>query len=155
MRRALLAALCLTALPACKPDADLPESYRRLTVPPGLLASREARERGRTLFTTACVLCHGEKGDGRGVRREGLSEPPRDFTDPDWRYRTTPRHVFFAIREGIRGTPMTGWKSFTDDQTWDLVAYVLSLAEGGQRTGRNAAEAAGDGGMRGTPSRPH
>ncbi len=128
MRRALFAAFCLAALPACNPDADLPESYRRLEVPPGLLDSPAARERGRALYLTACVLCHGEKGDGRGVRREGLSKSPRDFTDSEWRYRTTPRHVFFAIREGIHGTPMAGWKSFTDGQTWDLVAYVLSLA---------------------------
>ena len=137
MRRSLLAALCLAALPACNPDADLPESYRRLKVPTELLASPDARERGRALFMSSCVLCHGEKGDGRGVRRAGLSEAPRDFTDSEWRHRTTPRHVFFAIREGIRGTPMAGWKAFGDDQIWDLVAYVLSLGEGGQ-TSRGA-----------------
>jgi mono/diheme cytochrome c family protein len=153
MRRALLVALCLAALPACSPDGDLPESYRRLKVPPGLIASPAARERGRALFMTACVLCHGEKGDGRGVRREGLSEPPRDFTDVEWRYRTTPRHVFFAIREGIHGTPMAGWKAFTDDQTWDLVAYVLSLSEGSQATGRRTGEAADGGQTAGFPSR--
>jgi mono/diheme cytochrome c family protein len=131
MRQALFLALLLAAVPACSRDRDLPGSYRRLKVPPGLLASPAARERGRVLYKPACVLCHGEKGDGRGVRREGLATSPRDFTDEQWRARTTPRHVFFAIREGVHGTAMASWKVFTDDETWDLVAYVLSLPEAG------------------------
>jgi mono/diheme cytochrome c family protein len=126
LRAILIALLILLGLSACSRDRYLPEPYRRLMVPPGLLASAEARENGRKLFLTSCALCHGEKADGRGVRREGLSVPPRDFTNPSWRNGTTPRHVFFAIREGIHATPMPGWKSFSDAQTWDLVAFLLS-----------------------------
>jgi mono/diheme cytochrome c family protein len=125
-RRLLLALWTSLGLWACSRDRDLPESYRRLIVPPGLLDSAEARENGRRLFLTSCALCHGEKADGRGVRREGLSVPPRDFTNLSWRTGTTPRRVFFAIREGVHGTPMPGWKSFTDAQTWDLAAFLLS-----------------------------
>src|ERR1019366_7274174 len=96
-RRLLLALWTSLGLWACSRDRDLPEPYRRLMVPPGLLDSAEARENGRRLFLTSCALCHGEKADGRGVRREGL-----------------------------HGTPMPGWKSFTDAQTWDLAAFLLS-----------------------------
>ncbi|HUM03309.1 MAG TPA: c-type cytochrome [Thermoanaerobaculia bacterium] len=135
MRRAFLVALWLAAFPACSRDADLPEGYRRLKVPPGLLDAPAARERGLDLYRAYCVLCHGEKGDGRGVRREGLSKSPRDLTDSEWRRRTTPRHVYFAIREGVHGTPMAGWKGFTDDETWDLVACVLSLGDRGREAG--------------------
>jgi mono/diheme cytochrome c family protein len=127
MRRAILIGLLISLeFSACSRDRDLPEPYRRLPVPPGLLDSAEAREIGRKIFLTSCALCHGEKADGRGVRREGLSVPPRDFTNPSWRTATTPRRVFFAIREGVHGTPMPGWKSFTVAQTWDLVAFLLS-----------------------------
>ena len=113
----------------CDRDGDLPTAYRDLTVPEQRLASQDARERGRRLFQEHCVLCHGERGDGRGVRREGLSRPPRDFTDAAWRRQTSPRHVYFAIREGVRGTPMPSWKALDQDGTWDLAAYVLSLSE--------------------------
>jgi cytochrome c oxidase cbb3-type subunit 3 len=127
MRRAIQIALVMAlALSACSKERDLPEPYRRMRVPPGLLDSAGARESGRKLFLTSCALCHGEKADGRGARREGLSTPPRDFTNPSWRAGTTPRRVFFAIREGVHGTPMPGWKSFSDAQTWDLVAFLLS-----------------------------
>ncbi len=109
-------------------DSDLPPLYRDLRVPDRRLVSQDAHDRGRHLFQEHCVLCHGERGDGRGIRREGLSRPPRDFTDPGWRSRTSPRHVYFAIREGVRGTPMPSWKALDNEDAWDLVAYVLSLS---------------------------
>ena len=117
------------AFSACSgPDSDLPEPYRRLAVPETLIQSPEAHARGRALFLKNCALCHGEEADGRGVRRSSLNKPPQDFTDPVWRARMTPRHVFFVVREGERGTAMPAWKVFDDEQTWDLVAYLLSVS---------------------------
>lgn len=116
-------------LPGCADvDSDLPRAYRRIEVPQASLESEAARSRGRALFLGHCALCHGDNGNGQGVRREGLSRPPRDFTRPAWRQATSPRHVFFAIREGIQGTPMPGWKSLTVDDGWELTAYVLWTA---------------------------
>ena len=127
MRRLLpaLAALPL-ALSACDggPGAVDPP----VVVPEARLASAEARERGRELFLRHCALCHGERGDGVGPRRN-LSSRPQDFTDSSWRRRRTPTEVFLVIRDGRRGTAMAGWKHLDEDQTWDLVAYVLSLTE--------------------------
>ena len=108
-------------------DADLPRAYRDLSVPEQQLAAPAARERGRQRFLEHCALCHGDQADGRGVRREGLSRPPRDFTSAAWRQSTSPRHVYFAIREGVRGTAMPSWKALDDHDIWDLVAYVLSV----------------------------
>jgi high-affinity iron transporter len=114
-RRALIALLLLSAS-GCSRDLDVPRER---------LASAEARERGRALFAEHCALCHGERADGRGARREGLSTRPRDFTDPVWRRQTPPRAVFAAIREGVPGTAMPSWKALDPDQTWDLVAFLL------------------------------
>jgi mono/diheme cytochrome c family protein len=69
------------------------------------------------------------RADGRGERRQGFIRPPRDFTSAAWQRSTTPRRVFFAIREGVRGTAMPAWKTLDSEQTWDLVAYVLSVSE--------------------------
>jgi cytochrome c6 len=131
--KGLLGALSLSlTFSACSGrDSDLPLEYQRLEVPEARLRSSEARGRGRALFEAHCVLCHGSRGDGRGTRREGLSVPPADFTDPGWRRRTSPRRAYFAIREGVRGTPMPAWKALADSDAWDLVAYVLSVGEGG------------------------
>ena len=97
-------------------------------MPEATLDSAQARNRGEALFREHCALCHGERADGRGVRREGLTSPPRDFTDPAWRLRTSPRRVFYAIREGVRGTAMPGWSSLGESDAWDLVAYLRSVA---------------------------
>jgi mono/diheme cytochrome c family protein len=37
--------------------------------------------------------------------------------------------VFFAIREGGAQTSMPSWPTLTDDEVWDVTAYVLSLGE--------------------------
>ncbi len=128
MRRLLWALTISLTLTACRgPDSDLPEAYRRVAVPEARLGSSEARSRGRALFVADCVLCHGERGDGHGRRSAGFAKAPANFTDPAWRRGATPRRVFFAIREGVRGTPMPSWKWLNESETWDVVAYVLSL----------------------------
>jgi mono/diheme cytochrome c family protein len=120
------------ALSACSaPDADLPETYRALAVPTERLASDPARRHGRALFLEHCVLCHGVRADGDGVRSPDLNPRPADFTRPDWRRKTTPRQVFYTIREGRRGTAMAAWPSLSDDEVWDLAAYLLSVSENG------------------------
>jgi mono/diheme cytochrome c family protein len=128
----LLAPVLLMALlfTACRSDGDLPPSYRAIRVPGDRLASVEARERGHRLFLQNCALCHGVAADGHGVRREGLSTPPRDFTDPNTRRALSPRRMFFVIREGVRGTAMPSWKSLDEGAAWDLVAYLRSVAPG-------------------------
>jgi mono/diheme cytochrome c family protein len=123
--------LGLAALACSGPDADLPPPYRNLTVSRERLTSREAQERGRLLFREHCALRHGVAADGRGQRREGFARPPRDFTSTQWRRSTTPRQVFFAVREGKRGTAMPSWRALDDDDLWDLTAYVVSLARSG------------------------
>ena len=131
MRRVLLIGLLTSPVwPGCGDvDRDLPRPYRAIDVPAALLASPEARNRGAALFRAHCALCHGERGDGRGARREGLTTPPRDFTSSGWRASTSPRRVFFAVREGVAGTPMASFKALSQQDAWDMTAYVLSLRE--------------------------
>ena len=123
--------ISLAFLGCSNPDRDLPSAYRGLKVPIARLQSAEARGVGRQLFLEHCALCHGVDANGHGVRREGLSaQPPPDFTSRAWRQKSTPRHIFFAIREGVAGTAMPKWKFTLDvQQTWDLVAYILSVGE--------------------------
>jgi mono/diheme cytochrome c family protein len=60
-----------------------------------------------------------------------LSRKPIDFTNPEWRASVTPRYVFEVVSEGKRGTSMPAWPTLSNAQKWDVVAYVLSVAEDG------------------------
>ena len=35
---------------------------------------------GKAVYERKCLLCHGEKGDGKGPAAELLDPKPRDFT---------------------------------------------------------------------------
>jgi mono/diheme cytochrome c family protein len=120
-------AISLTCTACSRVDSELPPPYDRVPVPQARLRSPEAIARGRALYASNCALCHGERGDGRGQRAAGFSKAPANFTDPAWRQRTSERRVFYAIREGLRGTPMPSWKALSEDESWDLVAFVLSV----------------------------
>lgn len=115
----------LTVFWAC-PREDLPAKYRSLGIPENRLESAEARENGRALYLEYCALCHGARADGHGVRRN-LSSRPQSFSDRAWRDRASPRSVYFVIQEGVQGTAMPAWKNLDEDQTWDLVAYLLAI----------------------------
>jgi mono/diheme cytochrome c family protein len=125
---AIGASMWLTVSACADREGDLPAAYRQIAVPEAELGSSEARARGRALYLEYCALCHGERADGRGVRKEGLTSRPRDFTSVAWRASTSPRHVYFAIREGLAGTSMPNWKALSEQDAWNMTAYVLSLA---------------------------
>jgi len=131
MRRRAAGPLLLSlAFAGCEgTDRGLPPRYRRIDVPEARLDSAEAWARGRKLFLENCALCHGERADGRGARREAFGRTPADFTDLSWQSRTSPRRAFFVIREGVRGTAMPSWKSLEEADAWDLVAYLRRAAE--------------------------
>ncbi len=126
---ALLMSLALSACNA--EDAPSTVDYSTVEVPVERISSDEARGRGRTLFSKKCALCHGQRADGRGARREGLSGKPINFHNKEWRANTSPLSVFETLSEGKRGTSMPAWPTLSDEQKWDVVAYVLSVAEDG------------------------
>ena len=126
------ALLTLLALSACDGERAQPASERaQVEIPVNRLASDDARRRGRALFVEKCALCHGERGDGNGARSKGLSRKPANFRSPSWRASVTPAYVYQVLREGKRGTSMPAWPTLSEDQTWDVIAYVLSAAEDG------------------------
>jgi len=122
----------LIAFSACDgADRDLPPRYRSLEVPVARLRDAAARAHGAALFAENCALCHGADAGGDGVRQTGFARPPANLRDPAWQHRATPRRVFAVIRDGVPESGMPAWVALDDGETWDLVAFVLSLGEAG------------------------
>jgi mono/diheme cytochrome c family protein len=130
LQRCLLAVIVLALQVSACDNSALPAQYQQIQIPEELLVSAEARARGRDLYLQHCALCHGVGADGKGVR-QNLSSRPRSFLDPTWKKHSSPRSIYFVIQEGLTGTAMPAWKNLDKDQTWDLVAYLLSVSDPG------------------------
>jgi high-affinity iron transporter len=96
-------------------------------MPAGLLSSREAEDAGRVIFAANCAICHGAKGDGRGLRREGMIPPPADLTLLSRPDKAEATRTYRVIKNGTPGSAMPSWPMLSDRQIWDVVAYVHSL----------------------------
>lgn len=91
-------------------------------------------ESGRALFAVACAACHGAKGDGAGPAAKELKDSwghavkPADLRSPFLRCGDGTGDIFRILSTGLSGTPMASFdQALTDEQRWDVAAYVLSL----------------------------
>ncbi len=91
-------------------------------------------KKGRALYIEGCVLCHGKKGHGNGESSQDLVDDwgqkilPADFTKKYIKSGPGAKDIYRVLLTGLDGTPMVSFKdTYTDDQLWDLVAYILYL----------------------------
>ena len=106
------------------------------------LASQPRIDQGRALFTSrGCIACHGDIEQGGkppvALPTQWLDDEgntilvwPRNFAFDPLR-RPHPQDMFKTIRLGIGGTAMMA-NPLSDEETWDLIAYVLHLQSTGQ-----------------------
>lgn len=94
--------------------------------------------RGRELYTEKCVLCHGGQGEGWDWSTK-VARPPVPV--PDLAQAAPQRsdaYLFEIVKEGgeavgrTRFMPPFGFQ-LSDQEIWDLVAYVRSLERRGSR----------------------
>lgn len=96
-------------------------------------ASAGATQAGMTLFSKLakpikCAMCHGDKGDGKGVMGASLSPSPRNFTCNAMMKDIPDGQLFWVIKNGSPGTGMMSFAGLSDEQVWQLVHYIRSLA---------------------------
>lgn len=106
----------------------------------------ESLANGKQLYAQNCAACHGENGTGDGVFADDLNEAgeasmqtmtgahdmvmqtPVDFTDPTRMLGASPALLQGKILRGGMGTGMPMWGViFTEEQIWDLIAYIYSF----------------------------
>ncbi len=89
-------------------------------------------DRAGKLFALKCASCHGDagRGDGKARPKNEKGEPikVRDLREGRFQGGTEARELFWRIRCGIPGTPMTAQKDLRDEDIWQLVYYVKSIA---------------------------
>lgn len=84
---------------------------------------------GEALFAEKCAPCHGERGLGNGPQASQLSVPVAAVGLPEVARLATPAEWFTLVTEGDLERFMPPFRSLTDRQRWDVVAYTFSLSE--------------------------
>lgn len=108
-----------------------PEQFLSMTNP--VPASPQAVKAGKLLFQEtakplACMNCHGGKGDGAGVMGMAFQPPPRNFTCGQTMKHLPDGQLFWVIKNGSPGTGMMAFGNLSDDEVWQLIHYIRSLA---------------------------
>jgi len=94
--------------------------------------------RGRELYATWCIGCHGDAGLGDGPSARWLDPRPRNFQSGRFKFRSTPGgelplldDVIHVINCGLNGSAMRSFPLLPERDKRDLARYVLALAEFG------------------------
>ncbi|HEY4967795.1 MAG TPA: c-type cytochrome [Puia sp.] len=81
----------------------------------------------KALYVANCAPCHGEKGRGDGPAAAGLNPKPADHSSVAVQNESDGA-LFWKLSEGR--SPMPGYKKiFTDQQRWELINYIRTLAK--------------------------
>jgi mono/diheme cytochrome c family protein len=79
------------------------------------------------IYSANCTPCHGTKGKGDGPAAANLNPKPADHSSAAVQAETD-GSLFYKLSEGR--TPMPQYKKiFTDQQRWELVCYIRTLAK--------------------------
>jgi mono/diheme cytochrome c family protein len=108
--------------------------------------TNESLANGQRLYAQNCSACHGENGSGYGVFADKRKiagdtsgqtitgaqamkmQTPANFTDTTRMLGASPALLQGKILRGGMGTGMPMWGSiFTEDQIWNLIAYIYSF----------------------------
>jgi mono/diheme cytochrome c family protein len=108
-----------------------PEDFLSKTNP--FPASAGTIHAGQTLFLktaqpVACAMCHGERGDGKGFMGAALVPPPRNFTCGMMMKELPDGQLFWIIKNGSPGTGMMSFAGMPDEQVWQIIHYIRTLA---------------------------
>ena len=113
------------------------KTHKIVTVPEPPDFTLDSLARGKELFVQTCSACHGIRGRSDGASTKKIvSVPtdaiwPRNLTQP-WTFRrgNQRKQLFLTLRTGLSLTamPMLSHRIFKDEQVWDLVHYVQTLA---------------------------
>jgi mono/diheme cytochrome c family protein len=86
-------------------------------------------ERGKAIYGSNCVACHGKVGDGKGPAAQAMRPAPTDFTAAEWWKEKTDDQIVRMIKDGRAGTPMVSFAKLSEDELDDLVAYMKKLSK--------------------------
>lgn len=110
---------------------ELPDDADKTKNP--VTASAESIEKGKTLYLERtkgnCIFCHGETGSGNEANMPKLRRKPADLTNKERMTVMTDGELFWKISKGINMIMPAGEKRMTEEERWNVVNYIRTLAK--------------------------
>lgn len=83
--------------------------------------------KGKSIYQSKCVTCHGPEGKGDGPIGKALKPPAGDFSSAESKKKSSDE-LQDIIENGKPKTAMMAWKTqLNEAEIQDVLAYVLSL----------------------------
>jgi mono/diheme cytochrome c family protein len=132
--RILLLLTLVLLLTACNftlaEDVTPPPNYIPPTPVPTLVLypmQKPNLENGRAIYAEKCAPCHGVTGLGDGEKGIQLGVTVRAFGLAEIARPATPAQYYTMVTRGNIERFMPPFNSLTDQERWDVTAYVLTL----------------------------
>lgn len=110
---------------------ELPDDYDKTKNPVG--PSDDSIAKGKELYLNKdkgnCIFCHGETGSGNEANFPKLRRRPADISSKERMSQLTDGEVFWKISKGINQIMPAGEKRMTEEERWNVVNYIRTLAK--------------------------
>lgn len=84
--------------------------------------------KGATIYAEKCAPCHGAAGLGDGPNAASLPNPAPALASPQVARSAAPAEWFTIVSQGNLERFMPPFRSLSDRERWDVVAYAFSLS---------------------------
>ncbi len=113
-----------------------PAVYADMTWPPASNVPVNATP-GQRIYIERCGFCHGPDGRGNGTSAPSMIPRPRDFTERQFKYKSTPEgappsddDLVKVVTDGLHASGMPYFRGvLSDADIRTVVAYVKNLAK--------------------------
>lgn len=104
----------------------------------GIAMDENAMKEGKATWNKMCKSCHGAKGLGDGPKAANLEVSSGDFSSGSVQNQSD-GSLFYKITKGRDDMP-TYAKKLSDEERWQLVAYIRTMKKGGGSTQNTVKE---------------
>lgn len=117
-----------------KKDNDLPYVKGTITAPIDVNkfanSTPELIAKGKEVYKTQCLSCHGEEGKGDGIAGVTLNPKPRNFHSTEgWTNGAEFTSIYKTLQEGITARGMASYSNLPPEERFALIHYIRTFTD--------------------------